>query len=655
TGGSTAASASSTDSGILPAVGSLLSSVGSGVTSALGSAPTIISGNSVLSNPTLTGTAPVTAASASGSASDSGILSSLVGGLSSDLLPTTVSGATGSGSSSVDSAGASATSPISGSSAGTTALASILSSILASPTSNLLPTGSSLSNIGSILTGGSSTTNDTSVSATGSGSLTSPLGSIITPTTSGHGISSTGSAPASGVTFSSGSPSGITGPSASLPTSLSGSSTANATEIGTGSVSGSGASQTVLSAPTSSGKSTNTATHSLSGSAIVGSGSSVSTSSAISDASTVNASTPASIATAPTTTPSAPAITSAPATAPVSPTVVASTTALASPSTKAPETILPSSTNTFTSMWLPQTIIANSQSPSSSLGQAPLPTGIPAQLPRIITNPNATSTPPEGMTAVQLGFLFELNYEFVISNPLSSAQIFMFLPTGVADGLELHEEQVILHSLYPLDTTAKLGFITTAAVAYIPENMVDTLRLNLGTPSSILYNNPDSTVNALVNYLNPTIPLIPGAGAGDDSTSGTGAGSSPTNTAGNNDVFNTSSQNTSAGVKGTTAGIAMACVGGASAYGAAMFLLARRYKKRKQAHRRTSSVASHAEMRQSSSPGMLGSADIFMSGGRLSPGGTTNDRHSRGSGGGNSARTQQISAPMMAENSLGWN
>jgi len=261
------------------------------------------------------------------------------------------------------------------------------------------------------------------------------------------------------------------------------------------------------------------------------------------------------------------------------------------------------------------------------------------------------------MTAVQLGFLFELNYEFVVSNPLSSAQIFMFLPTGVADGLELDQEHVILHSLYPLDTTEKLGFVTTAAMAYIPSNLVDTLRLNLGSPSALLYNNADATVNTLINYLNPTIPLIPGEGAGDGSASGTGSGSSPTNTAGNNnnDVFNTNSQNTSSSVKGTTAGIAMACVGGASAYGAAMFLLARRYKKRKQAHRRSSSVASHSEMRQSTTPGMLGSGDLFMSGGRLSPGGTTNDRHSRGSGGGNSARTQQISAPMMAENSLGWN
>jgi hypothetical protein len=307
-------------------------------------------------------------------------------------------------------------------------------------------------------------------------------------------------------------------------------------------------------------------------------------------------------------------------------------------------------------MWLPQTIIAQSSATlSTGQNQAPVPTGINPNLPKIITNPNSSATPPEGMSPVQLGFVFQLNYPFVVSNPLSSAQIFLYLPQGVAGGLQLDPDHFILHCLYPLDTTARMGFVTTAAMAYIPSNMIDTLRLNLGTPSSPLYNNADVTVNTLTSYLNPAIPLIPGQGAGDGSSTGTGTGSAPTNTAGgNNGVFNTDSQNTSPGVKGTTAGIAMGCVGAASAYGAAMFLLARRYKKRKQAHRRTSSVASHSEMRQSTSPGVM-SSDIFMSGGRMSPGGTTIDRNSRGSGGGNSGRTQQISAPMMAENSLGWN
>jgi len=108
-----------------------------------------------------------------------------------------------------------------------------------------------------------------------------------------------------------------------------------------------------------------------------------------------------------------------------------------------------------------------------------------------------------------------------------------------------------------------------------------------------------------------------------------------------------------------TVAIVLGASGAAAAYGVAMFFIARRYKKKKQSHRRSSSIMSNSEMRQSGSPAtLLTGANQFMSGGRSSPEyGTNNDRNSRGSGrsAGNSARTQQISAPMMAENSLGWN
>ena len=211
-----------------------------------------------------------------------------------------------------------------------------------------------------------------------------------------------------------------------------------------------------------------------------------------------------------------------------------------------------------------------------------------------------------------------------------------------------------MHSLVPLNTTSQLGYTTTAALAYIPTNMESTLGLDLHIPTAAIYNNADPSVSTLMNYINPAIPLQPGSNLAGSAASGTGSGSAASTSSanGNSGVFNTDSQNTSAKVTGTTAGIALASVGGAAAYGAAMFLIARRYKKRKQGHRRSSSIMNPAEMRQSA---YLSGGAAFMSGGRLTP--SANDRDSRGSGrsAGNSARTQQISAPMMAENSLGWN
>lgn len=267
---------------------------------------------------------------------------------------------------------------------------------------------------------------------------------------------------------------------------------------------------------------------------------------------------------------------------------------------------------------------------------------------------------PDETTLVQLGFLWPLNYPFVVSSPMSSAQIFSYLPQGIASGLNLEVDQITMHSLNPLDTSAALGYITTVALAYIPSNMVTSLSNALHSPVSGLYNTPDESVNTIMGYLNPAIPLTPGSNVSGGSGTDSGTASSPSASSssdGNSDVFSTSDQSTSSSVSGTTAGIAVAAVGGAAAYGAAMFFIARRYKKKKQGHKRASSI--QPGMAEVGSPSMIGGP--VMSGARntaLGESYTDGDlRDSRGSGQsrGNSARNQQISGPMMAENSLGWN
>jgi hypothetical protein len=255
---------------------------------------------------------------------------------------------------------------------------------------------------------------------------------------------------------------------------------------------------------------------------------------------------------------------------------------------------------------------------------------------------------------IQVGFIYALNYAFVVSNPNSSAQIFMFLPKGIANGLSIKEDQVTMHSLNPYDTQNTLGFITTLATAYIPTTMVSTLQAAIHQPISPLYQDPDISVKTLMSYINPAIPLIPGGSIVDGTGTATGTGATTTASAGagGSGVFSTDTQNGAPGSKGTTLAIAVGAVAAAAAYGAAMFFVARRYKKRRSLHRRTSSVMSQSQMRFTGSPALMGGA--LMSGGRGTPG---NGRESRGSGrsAGNSARTVEISAPMMAENSLGWN
>lgn len=84
--------------------------------------------------------------------------------------------------------------------------------------------------------------------------------------------------------------------------------------------------------------------------------------------------------------------------------------------------------------------------------------------------------------------------------------------------------------------------------------------------------------------------------------------------------------------RASSVGIGVGVVGGAAAYGAGMFWVARRYRKRRQLHQRSNSTA------EQQSEGRAGG-----SAGRLSPNSLRSNR------------TQMISAPVMAENSLGWN
>jgi hypothetical protein len=255
---------------------------------------------------------------------------------------------------------------------------------------------------------------------------------------------------------------------------------------------------------------------------------------------------------------------------------------------------------------------------------------------------------------VQVGFLYPLNYQFVATNPTSPAQICMYLPEGIQEGLNLTPDQVTVHSLIPFDTQKTLGYVTTLVLLVIPANMVDSLRAGLSQPLSPIYQHNDTSVAQMMGYINPAIPLIPG-GAGPGSASystGTGSGAAPSDSSipGSNGVFDPNAQDASPTSQSKVVGIAMGAVTAAAAYGAAMFFIARRYKKRRGTHRRSSSIQNPSEMRYTGNPALMGGA--LVSGGY-----DVDGRESRGSGrsNGHSARTAQISAPMMAENSLGWN
>lgn len=251
----------------------------------------------------------------------------------------------------------------------------------------------------------------------------------------------------------------------------------------------------------------------------------------------------------------------------------------------------------------------------------------------------------------------------MVDNNKAAAQLFLLLPKALADaaGFDINKAQV--KRLVPLDTQNSLGYITTCAVVSYPNSMVEALSIDITLPNAALYNHQEQLIYNLTQQINPAIPITLGAlpdsanGVSGDNPGVNAPGGSP-----NSNPFGSSNDdaNSQTGAqKGTTAGIVSGAVAVAAAYGVVMFVIARRYKRKKQAHRRASSISNPSDMRESpsGSPALMGGALLsrdFSGYGAMAAGGR--DSHGSGrSGMGNSSRTQYISAPVAAENSLGWN
>ena len=321
-------------------------------------------------------------------------------------------------------------------------------------------------------------------------------------------------------------------------------------------------------------------------------------------------------------------------------------------------------TDTLTAQTIPSSIVADPTASQPTASTDFGPTGIPSDVPHIIAPSYGVPTAPPNTTLIQIGFLYPLNYAFVLANPLSQRQIFKFLPMGIAYGLDLPVTNVTMQTLRAYDTKQELGFITTLAMAYIPADQVDLLNLEIRTAGNKIYNNPDDSVRTIMSMINPAIPILSSNMINGAPTTGGGNAASPSSSGSVHEGApiggNTEK---SEPIRGTSVGIAAGVVCGAAAYGAAMFFVARRYRKRKQSHRRSPSMLNSPVMSGIAQDFVGGANTALMSGGRgdadrsVSPfnGGYYYGRDSRGSGRSGSTGRQQISAPVMAENSLGWN
>ncbi|POR34537.1 Signaling mucin MSB2 [Tolypocladium paradoxum] len=352
-------------------------------------------------------------------------------------------------------------------------------------------------------------------------------------------------------------------------------------------------------------------------------------------------------------------------TASSSSTVVSTTTLQAVTSIRATATV------STTDNWLPTSIVMGPTTmPSLVPTQSPTGTSSKALPANILpdSTDNKIKPTPEGTVPVQIGFLYPLNFYFVADHPDAAGQIFKFLPQALADAGGFSVDKVQPSMLVPYDArnNSAYGYLITICKLSYPQNLVDKLQMDLRVPNSAIYTNADNMVRTLTGLINPNIDIH--GGINDGGTGGPAGGAVPSSSPGsNNGPFDNGNQGEQSSTqKATTAGIAVGAVGLSVMYGAAMFMVARRYKRKRQAHRRSSSITNSqgpSEMRYTGagSPALMGGAlmsrDLSNYGGTgVGAGAGGRDSHGSGrSGAGNSGRTANISAPVAAENSLGWN
>ncbi|KAJ5593493.1 hypothetical protein N7537_010397 [Penicillium hordei] len=319
-------------------------------------------------------------------------------------------------------------------------------------------------------------------------------------------------------------------------------------------------------------------------------------------------------------------------------------------SSEEPQSTQSATSTPFTSNddWMPSTILmVPTFTTTVSLTSDQTKKSEATSLPSSITPSNEITEAPSDSALLQLGFDSQLPWSFVINTPLSSSQIINYTPQAIENALPSlsSKDSPVMLSLEPYYNWQSTGYNATLAIFYFPREKVDLLRALKVNPNSALYNQASELIRSLMSRVDRTIPLefygnYPSGAS--DSTGGGGDGGSESGSDSRSDGGTTNNDG-SASISKTnpsSIGIGIGVVASAAAYGAGMFWVARRYRKRKQLRQHTH-LTSRPVNQGGSAPGPILAA---AAGGRT-----------RGQGSRRTARSQTISGPAMVENSLGWN
>jgi len=141
-----------------------------------------------------------------------------------------------------------------------------------------------------------------------------------------------------------------------------------------------------------------------------------------------------------------------------------------------------------------------------------------------------------GFTIISILFNQELNWPFVVSNQISSSQIFAYLPVIITTALGLGADSLITFALQvyvpsTYQSAADSIDLGTMWLGYIPSDQVDTLAAQIKAKQSPFYTGvPDAVAQALASRVVSGFPINsvadPNAKKGNNGSSGPSGGSS---------------------------------------------------------------------------------------------------------------------------------
>lgn len=171
--------------------------------------------------------------------------------------------------------------------------------------------------------------------------------------------------------------------------------------------------------------------------------------------------------------------------------------------------------------------------PATAIPPTALPSGIPARIvPPDQLNPDTDLT---GYSFIGILFNLDLNWLFVVNNPVSSTQIFAYMPIIIATALGIPGSEVLPYALQvyiptSYESPANASLLATMWLGYIPTPDVNTLAAEILAKQSKFYTgSSDPVAVALAEQVNSGFSIMsvssPNTGNADNA-GGTGTSSS---------------------------------------------------------------------------------------------------------------------------------